>query len=78
MDSETVNRRLALLEQGAEGEKLVSRHILRKVTELENEQRQTNLRLSAIEDRLVLLEANMPGIIANVVGPLLREALAKK
>ncbi len=77
-DLETVNRRLALLEQDAEGEKRVSRHILRKVAELESGQLETNRRLSSLEDQLVTLRADLPGIIAAVVGPLLREAVAKK
>jgi chromosome segregation ATPase len=77
-DQDAVNRRLALLEEDVQGEKLVTRHILRKVTELEGEARKTNERLSALEDRLVTLRADLPGIIAAVVGPLLREALAKR
>lgn len=70
-DLETVNRRLSLLEQDAEGEKLVSRRLLRKLTGVEKE-------LSELRAEVVALRADLPGIIAGAVMPLLREALARK
>ena len=70
-DFETVNRRLALLEEDAKGEKLVSRHVLRKVTDVEKE-------LAELRAEIVTLRADLPNIIAATVGPLLREAMARK
>ena len=70
-DLETVNRRLALLEEDAKGEKLVSRHVLRKVTDVEKE-------LAELRAEIVTLRADLPNIIAATVGPLLREAMARK
>lgn len=69
-DLATVNRRLALLEEDAKGERLVSRHLLRKMTDVEQ-------RLASLEEQVVSLRADLPGIIASTVGPLLREALKK-
>ncbi len=70
-DLETVNRRLSLLEEDAKGEKLVSRHVLRKVTDVEKE-------LAELRAEIVMLRADLPNIIAATVGPLLREAMARK
>ncbi len=70
-DFATVNRRLGLLEEDAKGEKLVSRHVLHKVTDVEKE-------LSELRAEIVMLRADLPNIIAATVGPLLREAMAKK
>ncbi len=70
-DLETVNRRLSLLEEDAKGERLVSRHVLRKVTDVEKE-------LAELHAEIVMLRADLPNIIAATVGPLLREAMAGK
>ena len=77
-DLETVNRRLALLEEDAKGEKLVSRHVRRKVTDVENRVANVEKELSELRAEIVTLRADLPDIIAATVGPLLREALAKK
>ncbi len=61
-----IRRRVTLAEKEIEGEKTVSRHILRKVTESETA-------LAEVKDNLTLLRADLPGIIADVVGALLRE-----
>ena len=74
MDFEAeIRRRVTLLEKEVEGEKTVSRHILNKVNETENLLLDLSKRAANIEDRLALLRADMPSIIAEVVGALLRE-----
>lgn len=72
--------RVALLEEEAKGEKAITRHILRKVMETEallldirKEQMDMRKEQSDIRSDLALLRADLPGIIANVVGGLLRE-----
>ncbi len=68
-----ISRRVTLAEKEIEGEKTVSRHILRKVTENENALAELNKKVTNIENNLALLRADLPGIIADVVGALLRE-----
>jgi hypothetical protein len=81
----TLNRRVTLLEEDAKGERLVTRHILRKVTENEalllevrNEVSEARKELSQIKTELVTLRADMPGIIATTVSAILREELARR
>jgi len=81
----TLNRRVTLLEEDAKGEKLVTRHILRKVTENEalllevrNEVSEIRKDLSQLKTDLVTLRADMPGIIATTVSAILREELARR
>lgn len=88
----TLNRRASLLEDDAKGEKLVSRHILRKVTEneallldvrnelgeLRKEVGGLRKEVTEIRDDLVTLRADLPGIIASTVSAILREELARK
>ena len=81
----TLNRRVTLLEDDAKGEKLVARHILRKVTENEallldvrNEVSEVRKELSQLKADLVTLRADMPGIIASTVSAILREELARR
>jgi hypothetical protein len=72
MDFEAeIRRRVTLIEEDAKGEKTVSRHILRKVTENEKS-------LVELHNEVALLRADLPGIIANVVGALLREERERK
>ncbi len=79
MDFEAeIRRRVTLLEKEVEGEKTVSRHILNKVNENENLLLDLSKRAANIEDRLALLRADMPSIIAEVVGALLREERERK
>jgi hypothetical protein len=66
-----IRRRVTLIEEDAAGEKTVSRHILRKVTENEKS-------LVELHNEVALLRADLPGIIANVVGALLREERERK
>ncbi len=81
MADETVT----LFEDDAKGEKLVSRHILRKVTENEallldvrNEVGELKKELSGLRADLITLRADLPGIIASTVSAILREELARR
>ncbi len=77
-DIADLKRRITLLEEDAKGEKLVARHILRKVTENENILLDVKKEVTELRNDLALLRADMPGIIANVVGALLRDRLGSK
>ncbi len=76
-DIADLKRRVALLEEDAEGEKLVMRHILRKVTENENILLDVKQEVTELRNELALLRADLPSILADVVGALLRERLGK-
>jgi hypothetical protein len=76
-DIADLKRRITLLEEDAKSEKLVTRHILRKVTENENILLDVKKEVTELRNDLALLRADMPGIIANVVGALLRDRLGK-
>ncbi len=76
-DIADLKRRITLLEEDAKSEKLVTRHILRKVTENENILLDVKKEVTELRNDLALLRADMPGIIANVVGALLRGQLGK-
>ena len=76
-DIADLKRRITLLEEDTKGEKLVTRHILRKVTENETILLDVKKEVTELRNDLALLRADMPGIIANVVGALLRERLGK-
>jgi hypothetical protein len=73
-----LRRRVSLAEQEIEGEKRVSRHILRKVSENESSLAELKKEVSELRDEVILLRADLPGIIANVVGSLLREQRDRK
>jgi hypothetical protein len=77
-DTAEIQRRIALLESEVEGENKVSRHILRKVSDNEALLLEMKRDLGALRDELVLLRADMPGIIAGAVGALLREIQSKR
>ena len=70
---EELRRRVTLLETEAEGERRVSRHILRKVTENENLLLEVKKEVTEIRNELTLLRADLPSMMATVVGALLRE-----
>ena len=76
-DIADLKRRITLLEEDAKGEKLVARHILRKITENENILLDVKKEVTELRNDVALLRADMPGIIANVVGALLRDRLGK-
>jgi hypothetical protein len=73
-----IRRRVTLIEKEIEGKKAVSRHILKKVNENEGLLLDLSKRATNIEDRLALLRADLPGIIAGAVGALLREERERK
>lgn len=79
MDFEAeIRRRVTFIEKEIDGEKSVSRHILKKANENENLLLDLSKKIANIEDQLALLRADMPGIIAEVVGALLREERERK
>ena len=79
-DSElaTLNRRVTLLEDDAKGEKLVSRHILRKVTENETALLDLKKEVSELRNDVLTLRADLPSIIASTVSAILREELSRR
>jgi archaellum component FlaC len=68
-----IRRRMTLAEKEIEGEKTVSRHILRKVNEMQTDLLDLKKNVEQVREEVVLLRADLPGIIADVVGALLRE-----
>lgn len=74
----TVRQGLSLLKQDVEGERAVSRHLLRKLNEMDD--RLISLAKSGdrIEEGMALLRADLPRIIAEVVGAVMREDVAKR
>jgi hypothetical protein len=84
-----LRRRVSLLEQDAEGERGVSRHILRKVTESEmallglradmaGMRKDLTERVASLENQFVTLRADLPRIIAEAVSAVVREELARR
>ena len=73
MQPAELTRRVSLLEGEVDGEKRVSRHILRKVSENESTLLDLKREVSELRNDITLLRADLPGIIASVVGALLRE-----
>jgi hypothetical protein len=73
----TLNRRVTLVESDVEGERAVSRHILRKVTDNENAILELSKAVSRVEENLALLRADIPRTIATTVAAVMREELAK-
>jgi hypothetical protein len=82
---------VSLLKQDVDGERGVSRHILRKVNdnealildvradvgELRKELGELRKEVSAMHSALITLQADLPGMIASVA-EILREDLAKR
>ena len=84
-DLAELNRRVTLAEAEIQGEKRVSRHILRKVTEVEttlltiqHEMKELRKDVGKIESELVLLRADLPGIIAAAMAPFFVEMKERK
>jgi hypothetical protein len=73
----TLNRRVTLLEDDAKGEKLVSRHILRKVTENETALLDLKKEVTELRNDVLTLRADLPSIIASTVSAILREELSR-
>ena len=76
-DIADLKRRITLLEEDTKGEKLVARHSLRKVTANENILLDVKKEVTELRNDLALLRADMPGIIATVIGALLRDQPGK-
>ena len=76
-DIADLKRRITILEEDAKGETLVTRHILRKVTENEIILLDVKKEVTELRKDVALLRAEMPDIIANVIGALLRDRLGK-
>ncbi len=86
-----LRRRMSLVERDMEGERTVSRHILRKVTESESlildvravvadlrkELGELRKEVSAMRSDIITLRADLPGVIASVA-EILREDLVKR
>jgi hypothetical protein len=84
-----LRRQVSLIEQDVEGERGVSRHILRKVTEGETAlldlradmaglRKELAERVAAVENQLVTLRADLPRIIAEAVSAVVGEEFAKR
>ena len=79
------NARAEAGDEDAKGEKLVSRHILRKVTENEalllgvrNEVGELKKEVSELCNDVLTLRADLPSIIASTVSAILREELSRR
>lgn len=77
-DLTELRRRVSLIKQDIEGEKRVTRHILRKVTENEAISLDLKKEVGELRTEITLLRAVLPGIISGVVGALLREMQDRK
>ena len=77
-DIAELRRRVSLIEQDVDGERNVSRVMLRKLNEMDD--RLTSIAKAAdrVEQSVALLRADMPRIIAEVVAAVMREELAKR
>ena len=77
-DIAELRRRVSLIEQDVDGERNVSRVMLRKLNEMDD--RLTSIAMAAdrVEQSVALLRADMPRIIAEVVAAVMREELAKR
>jgi len=73
-----VRQGLSLLKQDFEGERIVSRHLLRKLNEMDDRLIGLAKSVDRIEEGMVLLRADLPRIIAEVVGAVMREDAAKR
>ena len=84
-DLAELRRRVALLEDDAKGEKTVSRHTLRKVSDVENAileltkaVAELSKGFSRLEEFVIVSLAEMPRKFAEIAALVMREELAKK
>jgi hypothetical protein len=77
-DIAELRRRVSLIEQDVDGERNVSRVMLRKLNEMDD--RLTSIAKAAdrVEQSVALLRADLPRIIAEVVAAVMREEQAKR
>lgn len=80
-----IRRRLAVLEQDVDGEKTVSRHMLRKMGDVENAVldltkavAEITRGMSRLEDFVMTSQAEMPRKFAEIAAVVMREELAKQ
>ena len=87
-----LRRRVSLLEQDAEGERTVSRHMLRKIGDVENAildltkavadlskmVAETQRGQSRLEDFLMVSQAEMPRKFAEIAAAVMRDELARR
>ena len=73
-----LRRRIALLEQDVDGERNVSRVMLRKLNEIDDRLTSVAKATDRVEQSVALLRADMPRVIAEVVAAVMREELAKR
>ena len=68
-----LRRRLAVLEKEVDGERAVSRHMLRKLNDVDDKLTGVAKAVDRVEESVALLRADLPKIIADVVGAVMRE-----
>jgi uncharacterized protein YoxC len=73
-----LRRRVSLLEQDVDGERNVSRVMLRKLNEIDDRLTGVAKSVDRVEQSVALLRADMPRIIAEVVAAVMREELTKR
>jgi hypothetical protein len=73
-----LRRRLALLEKDVDGERNVSRYMLRKLNDVDDKLTSLAKSVDRVEESVALLRADLPKIIADVVGAVMREETAKR
>ena len=77
-ESAELRRRLAPLEKDVDGERNVSRYMLRKLNDMDDKLTSVAKSVDRIEENEALMRADLPKIIAEVVGAVMREELAKR
>jgi hypothetical protein len=77
-DIAELRRRVSLIEQDVDGERNVSRVMLRKLNEIDDRLTSVAKAADRVEQSVALLRADMPRIIAEVVAAVMREELAKR
>jgi hypothetical protein len=73
-----LRRRLSLLEQDFEGERNVSRYLVRRLNDMDDKLAGVAKAVDRLEQSVTLLRADLPRIIAEVVGAVMREDSAKR
>lgn len=73
-----LRRRLSLLEQDFEGERNVSRYLVRRLNDMDDKLASVAKAVDRLEQSVTLLRADLPRIIAEVVGAVMREDSAKR
>jgi hypothetical protein len=77
-DIAELRRRVSLIEQDVDGERNVSRVMLRKLNEIDDRLTGVAKSVDRVEQSVALLRADMPRIIAEVVAAVMREELARR